>query len=66
MIETSQLKVRYITDEKGNKKEIILSLQDFEELMEDYADLAFVAERKNEDTIPHNTVLEELKKDGLL
>ena len=66
MIETSQLKVRYITDEKGNKKEIILSLQDFEELMEDYTDLAIVAERKNEDTIPHNTVLEELKKDGLL
>jgi len=66
MLETSKLKVRYITDEQGNKKEIILSLKDFEELMEDYADLAVVAERKNEDTIPHNIVLKELKKDGFL
>ena len=66
MLMTSQLKVRYITDEKGNKKEVILSLQDFEELMGDYADLAVVAERKNEETIHHEKVLEELKKDGLL
>nr|VFJ54285.1 MAG: hypothetical protein BECKDK2373B_GA0170837_10461 [Candidatus Kentron sp. DK]VFJ62851.1 MAG: hypothetical protein BECKDK2373B_GA0170837_11176 [Candidatus Kentron sp. DK]VFJ65963.1 MAG: hypothetical protein BECKDK2373C_GA0170839_113813 [Candidatus Kentron sp. DK] len=56
----------YITDEKGTRKSVIISASDFGELMEDIADLAACAERKDEPTISHSDLLEELKRDGLL
>ncbi len=57
---------QYITDEKGNKTAVILSLDAYSELMEDLSDLAAVAERRDEDTISHNDLLARLKADGLL
>ena len=39
---------QYITDEKGKKKSIILSISKFQELIEDIEDLAAVAERRVE------------------
>ena len=56
----------YITDEKGQKKSVILSISDFQELMEDIEDLAAVAERRDEKTISHEELVKELKKDGLI
>ncbi len=35
-------------------------------LAEDFSDLAVIAERRNEPTIPHAEFLRELKKDGIL
>lgn len=49
---------KYIVDENGQKTEIVLPLDEYEELLEDIHDLAVIAERKNESTIS----LEELKK----
>ena len=57
---------QYITDEKGHKTAVILSIDDYSELMEDLTDLAAVAERRNEDTISHEDLLAELKADGLI
>jgi len=37
----------YITDAKGRRKSVILSIHEFEELMEDLHDLAVLAERKD-------------------
>lgn len=61
-----ELKPEYITDEHGNKKAVIISIADFQELLEDIGDLAVVAERRDEPTVTHNELLEELKTDGLL
>ena len=52
---------QYITDEKGDKKSVILPISEFQELMEDIEDLATVAERRDEPTISHEKLLAELK-----
>lgn len=58
--------VQYITDESGERSSVILSIEDFETLLEDLEDLAIVAERRDEPTISHENLKKELKEDGLL
>lgn len=58
--------VQFITDNKGEKKGVIMNIADYQSLMEDVEDLAACAERRNEKAIPHEDFLRELKKDGLL
>ena len=48
---------RFITDEHGKKTEVILSLETFNQLLEDLEDLAVIAERKDEPTISHEDLL---------
>ena len=62
MAEIKKYKVRYVTDEKGNKTEVIIKMKDYEELLEDLNDLAIVAERRDEKVIAHEEVLDSLKK----
>ncbi len=49
---------RYITSEDGSRTDVVLPMADYEELMEDLHDLAVIAERREESSIP----LEEVKK----
>ena len=42
---------QYIIDSNGNKSAVILSIDDYNELLEDLHDLAMIAERKNDETI---------------
>ena len=57
---------KYITDDKGEKLSVILSIEEFENILEDLKDLSIVAERKNEKLVSHQDVLDELKKDGII
>jgi PHD/YefM family antitoxin component YafN of YafNO toxin-antitoxin module len=66
MIDTKDLALNYITNEAGEKTAVILSIEQFESLLEDLEDLAIVAERKDEPTISHTDLLAELKQDGLI
>lgn len=66
MIDIKKFKPRYITDEKGNKIEVILPMNIFQSLLNDLEDLAVRAERKNDQTISHQELLAELNSDGLL
>ena len=66
MLDVSQLEIRYVTNKAGDKTAVILSIEEFQELMEGIEDLAAVAERRDEPTIPHQQLLVELKEDGLL
>ena len=66
MIRLDNVYPQYITDEKGKKKSVILSISKFPELIEDIEDLATVAERRDELTISHKKSLAELKNDGLI
>lgn len=61
-----QLHIQYITDEAGEKTAVILPLEEFQELLEDLEDLALITERRAEPAIPHEEVVAELKRDGLL
>jgi len=66
MVDLSQLKPQYVTNEAGEKTAIILPIEAFEELLEDIEDLAIVAERREEPTMAHGQLVIELKRDGLL
>ena len=57
---------QYVVDDKGRKTGVLLSLKQYEKLMEDLHDLAAIAERKNEKPIPLAELKRRLKKDGLL
>lgn len=61
-----ELNLQYITDNTGQKTAVIVKLADFEELIEDLEDLAIIAKRRDEKTISHETLLNELKADGTL
>jgi hypothetical protein len=58
--------VQYITNPDGEKTAVILPIEEFRELLEDIEDLAAVAERRDEPTIPHDEVIARLKRDGLI
>ena len=66
MVSLNDLHPEYITDDKGKKLSVIIPISDFNELIEDIEDLAAIAERRNESTISHEDLVEELKKDGLI
>ena len=66
MVDLQQLEVQYITNQSGEKTAVILSLAKFQDLIEDLEDLTAVAERRDEPTISHDELLDELKQDGLL
>ncbi|MBO3840681.1 MAG: hypothetical protein JTT17_07715 [Candidatus Brockarchaeota archaeon] len=58
--------LRYIVDEKGEKKEVVIPVEEYEELLEDLHDLAVVAERRGEPTVPLEEIIEKLKRNGIL
>jgi hypothetical protein len=57
---------QYVTDSEGRKTAVILPIEEYDQLLEDLADLAIVAERRGEPCVPHDRVVAELKKDGYL
>ncbi len=58
--------LRYLTDERGERTAVVLPISDYEKLLEDLDDLAVVAERRNEPTVPHQQFIADLKSDGIL
>ena len=63
---STELHPQYVTDDRGERTAVILPLSEYEELLEDLRDLAVAAERSDEPTVPHEDVVSELKRDGLL
>lgn len=57
---------QYVTDSEGRQTAVIVPIEEYNELLEDMKDLAAIAERANEPTIPHEQVLKELRDEGLL
>lgn len=57
---------QFITNANGDKTAVILSMADYQELMEDLEDLAAIAETREEEAVPWEQVKKELAADGLL
>jgi len=57
---------QYITDDSGDKVSVIITMEEFENMLEDIEDLKAVADRKDEETTSHDKFLEELRADGTL
>jgi PHD/YefM family antitoxin component YafN of YafNO toxin-antitoxin module len=61
-----RLSKQFLVDESGKKKAVVLSLEEYEELLEDLHDLAIIAERKDEPTVSFDEIKKRLKADGLI
>ena len=61
-----EIKERYIVNTKGEKTAVVLPVEEYEELLEDLHDLAIIAERRDESTIPFEEIKKRLKKNGIL
>jgi hypothetical protein len=59
-------KHRHMIDETGKQVSVVLPIQADEDVLEDVADLAAIAERRNEETIDHADLVRRLKADGIL
>ena len=57
---------QYVVDAKGKKTGVLLSLKQYQRLMEDLHDLAVVAERRGEKSITFEEMKRRLKKDGVI
>jgi PHD/YefM family antitoxin component YafN of YafNO toxin-antitoxin module len=57
---------QYVVDAKGRKTAVLLSLEQYERLLEDPHNLAVVAERRDEKPISVEELKRRLKKDGLI
>jgi hypothetical protein len=60
------MNTQYITDDHGDKLAVVIPMSDYKELMEDVSDLAAVAERRDEETVPLADLKKKLIADGLL
>ena len=60
------MSARYITSEDGSRTDVVLPVAEYEELMEDLHDLAVIAERREEPSVPLEEVKKKLKEDGFL
>jgi hypothetical protein len=61
MTTVEKLDPSYVIDRWGHKTAVILPIEEYNDLLEDIADLAVVAERIDEPNIPHELVLKEWK-----
>ena len=56
----------YVVDRKGKRKAVLMSVDEYERLMEDIADLSAIAARKKEKTVSWAQVKRRLRRDGRL
>jgi PHD/YefM family antitoxin component YafN of YafNO toxin-antitoxin module len=63
---STPVKEQYIIDAEGNKTAIILSIEQYEQMLEDLHDLAIVAERRTEQPVSLANMQEWLKQDEIL
>jgi PHD/YefM family antitoxin component YafN of YafNO toxin-antitoxin module len=57
---------QYVVDSNGTKTAVILTIEHYEQLLEDLHDLAVVAERRSEQPISLATMKARLKRDDTL
>lgn len=60
MLKASQQ--QFVINEKGKKMAIVISMTDYQGLMEDLHDFAKISERKNESTISLEKIKAKFKK----
>ena len=57
---------QFLTEDRGQKVAVVIPMADYDQLMEDVADLAAVAEPRDDDRISLTELKEQLTADGLL
>ena len=57
---------QFIVNAAGRKTGVLLSIKQYEKLLEDLHDLAVIAARREEEPVPLEEVKRRLQQDGLL
>ena len=57
MATVPKLNPQYVTHAEGHKTAVIIAVDEYDELLEDLQDLAAIAERRDEPSIPHDKVV---------
>lgn len=60
------MKTQFLTDESGAKMAVVIPISDYDDLMEDIADLAAAAERRDDDRVSLSDLKLQLIADGIL
>ena len=60
------MNTQFLTDDQGGKVAVVIPIKEYNELLEDIADLASVAERRNDERISLTDLKASLVSDGLL
>jgi PHD/YefM family antitoxin component YafN of YafNO toxin-antitoxin module len=57
---------QFITDTKGKKRAVILTIKEYEQLLEDMHDLAVIAERRDEEPVSSVDMRKRLSQNGII
>ncbi|MEX1195808.1 MAG: hypothetical protein WD904_03865 [Dehalococcoidia bacterium] len=57
---------QYVVDSEGRRTGVILTIKEYEELLEDLYDLGLIAEAREEPSLTLEEMEERLRKDGIL
>lgn len=60
------LEPEYIVDAKGRRRKVVLSVEAYEELLEDLHDLSVLAQRRDEPSESFEALEHRLKENGVL
>jgi hypothetical protein len=66
VLATKTMNPLYLKTKEGKSPFVVLPTNEYEQLLEDLQDLTIIAERKNEETISHQNLIDELKADGCI
>lgn len=58
--------IQFITNEKGQRTDLIINLKEHGQIVEDLLDALVAEERRGEDTISFEELIAELKSEGRL
>ncbi len=56
--------IKFITDEKGRRTDVVINLRRYSKELEDFFDHLVFEERKQEETVSLEKILEDLKQEG--
>ncbi len=66
MMQQVSLNPQYLFDNEGRRSLVVLSMDEFENLIEDLYDLAVIAERRDENRVAFDAFEKKLKADGII
>ena len=56
--------IKFITDEKGRRTDVVINLRRYSKELEDFFDHLVFEERKQEENVSFEKVLDDLKQEG--
>lgn len=56
--------IKFITDEKGRRTDVVINLRRYSKELEDFFDHLVFEERKEEETVPFEKILDDLRQEG--